>query len=117
MDESGHHRRRFPRIRSEHLILVKKVGVEALEEVTKTEMISPGGCLIVSEESIPEGTLIELTLAVVDKLAKAVGKVLYEIPQEDGTYHIGVEFTSISPADKEAIESLFGVQGTVIAGG
>lgn len=117
MDDAGMKRRRFPRIRSEYLILVKKVGESAFDGVTKTQVISPGGCLIISGEPLPEGTAIELTLAVKDRLAKALGISLYQIPQADGTYQVGVEFTHISPEDKSAIEALFGADGTIIAQG
>lgn len=116
MAEGEIKRRRFPRVMSENLVLVKKVGGEALEELTKTQMLGLGGCMFVHPESLGEGIPIEVTLAVKHKVIKAVGRVLYELPQPDGSFHIGIEFAQISPADIEVLKELF-TEGTILASG
>jgi hypothetical protein len=109
-------RRRFPRLHTESLILVKKTGEAGPEELTKTTTLGLGGCLIVREESYGEGALLELTLGVKHRVVKACGRVVYEIPQINETYHVGVEFTQIDPEDLEVLKSLF-TEGTVLAAG
>jgi len=116
MAESELKRRRFPRIKSEILVLVKRVGAEALEELTKTQMLGLGGCMFTNPEPLGEGATIEITLAVKHKVVKAVGRVLYEIRQPDDTYNIGVEFVQISPADLEVLKGFF-TEGTILASG
>jgi len=116
MAESEAKRRRFPRVMSENLVLVKKVGAEALDELTKTQMLGLGGCMFVHPEPLGEGIPIEITLAVKHKVVKAIGRVLYELPQPDETYHIGIEFVQISPADLEILKGLF-TEGTILASG
>jgi hypothetical protein len=116
MAESELHRRRFPRVKSENLVLVKKVGTETFEEVTKTQVLGLGGCMIVHPEPLGEGARIEITLAVRHQVVKAVARVLYENRQPDGNYHIGVEFVQIPDADLEILKGLF-TEGTILASG
>lgn len=116
MDSDQRLRRRFPRLHTESLILVKKTGEGSPEELTKTTSLGLGGCLIVHEESFGEGALLELTLAVKHRVVKASGRVVYEIPQINETYHVGIEFTHIEPEDLETLKSLF-TEGTVLATG
>lgn len=116
MTESEIKRRRFPRVKSENLVLVKRVGTEAFEELTKTQILGLGGCMFVHPEPLGEGAPIEITLAVKHKVVKAVCRVLYENPQPDETYHIGVEFVQISAADLEILKGFF-TEGTILASG
>jgi hypothetical protein len=109
--------RRFPRIRSENAILVKKLGPEDHEGFAKTRTLSPGGCSFVNSQSMGEGSVIELLMHVHGQVIRAVGRVIYESAQEDGTFEIGVEFGSLGTEDRAILERLFGSEGTVLSHG
>ena len=107
MTEDYSAKRRFPRISSENAVLVKKLGPEVLEGFAKTRVVGLGGCMFVSDEPMGTGTGLEILISVRGRIAKAYGKVVYEIPQDEAKIEVGVEFVGISPPDKEVIQSLF----------
>ena len=50
-----------------------------------------------------DGTLLELLISLGETAIEAKGQVLYEIPREDGTFEIGVEFLDVPEANWEAL--------------
>ena len=118
MDE-GHpgKRRRFPRIHSENLVLVKKSGILAVEGLGKTEQLSLGGCKFLHQEPLGLGSTVELTLSIRGKLITTRGRVVYEVPHEGAVTEVGVEFLQLNPSDRDALAELFGAVGTVFADG
>jgi hypothetical protein len=118
MDESKpDRRRRFPRIHSENLVLVKKFGILAVEGLGKTEQVGLGGCKFLHQEPLGVGSLVELTLSIRGHLLNTRARVLYEMPHDGEFTEVGAEFVALSPGDRETLALLFGPEGTVLAEG
>lgn len=94
-------RRRFPRIRTEKPVHIKKLGAAALEGAAKTRQISLGGCTVINKVPVGMGTPVELLIAVRrQQVIQAMGTVIYENAINDRAYEVGVEFMAISPRDR-----------------
>lgn len=52
------------------------------------------------------GTSLELSILIGLRLAKVAARVVYQNPQKDGFYHIGVAFVEPSPKDLDIIQDL-----------
>ena len=98
-------RRRFPRIDSQHSVLLKRLGDE-MEEFAQTKTIAVGGCSVVSGESIGVGSSLELLIAVEGGVVTARGRVTYENEMSDGRFDVGVEFRNLSGEDAERIQGV-----------
>jgi hypothetical protein len=98
--------RRFPRVPSEHAVLLRLLGGQPFEEFARTKVISPGGCMLVSRESLGYSTLMELLIAVKRRVIKTDARVAWEVRKDDSDYQVGIEFLRISPADRAFLESL-----------
>lgn len=107
MSESQQDRRRFPRLSSECPVHVKKLGADDLEGPATATQFGLGGCRFVSTESVGEGASIEIMMDLQLRFITARGRVVYEVPQEDGTFEVGVQFATISEADREVLASYF----------
>ncbi|MBI5015583.1 MAG: PilZ domain-containing protein [Deltaproteobacteria bacterium] len=105
-DEYGS-KRKFPRIPSQNALLVKKLAADRVEGFAKTRVVGLGGCMFVSDEHLGVGTPLEILISVRGTVAKAVGRVVYEVPQGPREVHVGVEFLELPAPDREVIESLF----------
>ena len=99
-------RRRYPRIPSENAVLVKMLGSEVSEGFAKTFSVGLGGCMFLNTESIGVGAYLDLLISVRGTVAKAMAKVVYELPDDNG-YQVGVEFIQISDADRRLLEILW----------
>jgi hypothetical protein len=115
--DSERTKRRFPRVRSENPLLVKKLGPEALEGFARTRTMGLGGCGFINPESYGVEAPLELLINVAGRMVSVVGRVAYENPRPDGSKEIGVEFLSIAPEDRKVIEDLFQSRGTVLSEG
>lgn len=117
MADDHDQRRRFPRIHSENLVLVKKSGDQPVEGLGKTEQLGLGGCKFLHQEPLGVGSIVEITLSIQDKLITTQGRVVYEVPHEDALTEVGVEFLQLSSDDRAALAGIFGAVGTVFADG
>jgi hypothetical protein len=106
-------KRRYPRIRTENPVLLKKVGGDGLEGFAKTLQIGLGGCMLMNDEALGKGSDVDLLISVRGHLIKATGRVIYENPHQGQAIAVGVEFVSLSADDQEALQSLFREQSTV----
>ena len=100
-------RRRYPRIPSENAVLVKLLGSEVSEGFAKTTSVGLGGCMFLNADTIGVGAYLDLLISVRGTVAKAMAKVVYEIPVDDDGYQVGVEFIQISDADRRLLEILW----------
>ncbi len=107
MSDEDRPRRRFPRIASEHTVLVRPLQGETAERFAKTRVVGLGGCMFVSEEAVGVEAILELLIAVGLRVVRVVARVVYEIPHADGGFEVGVEFLEVSPFDRAVVESLF----------
>jgi len=104
--------RRFPRIRTENPVHVRKIGEEGREECAKTSTLGLGGCMFIAAEPLGGDAIVDLLISVRPKrVIEARGKVVYEAPRETAqgaqTFEVGVEFLSISEPDRLALQELF----------
>jgi len=96
-------RRRFPRIKTDQLVLVKKVEDEPEKAVARTVDVGLGGCRFVNDYRMGKDSVISLAIILENSFIEVVGKILYELPRDDGKYDVGVEFAVIGKGDKERL--------------
>lgn len=108
MNQDSSERRRFPRIKSQHALLVKQLGEEECEELSKTDALGEGGLSFKSRESFEPGAVIELVVTLYRKVLRATGRVAYARPTENGELEIGVEFLQVPDADRKMLEEVLG---------
>ncbi len=99
--------RRFPRIRSEHAVMLRLLEGTREEALAKTGVVGLGGCMVVNAEPLPAGQLLELMVSVRGRVLRADGRVVYCNEREDGRWEAGIEFLRISDDDLRAIAALF----------
>jgi hypothetical protein len=110
MQEEQREKRRFPRVPAEHVVLVKKLGDEELEEFAKTMTVGLGGCMFVSDSSLGVGSGIEILMSVKGKVVQTQARVVYETPKSEREIHIGVEFLQLRQDDIRVLEAFFAEQ-------
>jgi hypothetical protein len=98
--------RRFPRVKAERPVLLRRLGEEEpFEAFVKTHVIGLGGCMFVSREPLGFGSLMELLISVEGRVLRTDGRVAYELRKGE-EHQVGVEFLRIAPADRAVLESL-----------
>jgi len=102
-DELTPTRRQFPRIPTEDVVLIHRIGPAEEAEETKVRQIGLGGLMISSVESLGVDSYLRLKLTIDAEEVEATGRVVWEKPAEDGTYDVGVAFISIDAAHSETI--------------
>jgi hypothetical protein len=105
MPTTASDKRRYPRIPAKHAVLVKKLSDES-ELLAKTEVLGAGGCMFVHDSALAEGSRIEILISVRGHVVRAVGRVAYALPRDDGAHEVGVEFLDVSKDDRAVIDSL-----------
>jgi len=97
-------KRRFPRIASEHVALVRATGATESEGFAKTRSLGLGGCGFVTDTPLAVGDGVELLLSLAGRAVSANARVVYVLPVGD-RHEIGVEFVEIDPADLAFLKS------------
>jgi hypothetical protein len=97
--------RRYPRVRSQHTVRVRILGERRPESVMQTQVISPGGCMLVSNRSIGFGSLLELAITLDGQVLRVDARAAWETRQER-EYEVGVEFLRINAKDRALLERL-----------
>lgn len=106
MAEAQPNHRRFPRIRSENPILVKKLDDESVGAFSKTQQMGLGGCMFVNGEPLGAGALLGMFISVQGRVIEATARVVYERPHGD-QFEVGVEFLQLDPVERTVLERLF----------
>jgi len=99
-------RRRFPRIASENVVLVRTAGEAEREGLGKTRALGMGGLSFVTSESIGVGRLIELFVSLGGRVVPTRSRIVYELPVGD-RIEIGVEFVDLDPEAREYLRGYF----------
>jgi len=108
MSEMDVKRRKFPRIRTENPVHIRKLGSEACEAAAKTGSLGLGGCMFLAKEPVGDEALVDLLISVRPKqVIEARGRVVYETRRAANDFEVGVEFLSISEQDRRVLESIF----------
>lgn len=98
-------RRRFPRVYAAAPLLVSPGG-GAPREFFVADTVGLGGLMFRSEKSFGRGTLLQLDLALGDRVVEATGRVAYERITVVGDMEVGVEFLRMAPGGLELLRSL-----------
>jgi hypothetical protein len=106
MQPAQHPARRFPRVSSQLPVRLRILGERRPEALTMTRIISPGGCMLVSDRSIGFGSLMEVTISCDGQLLRADGRVAWEKRKSPSEHEVGVEFLRITTRDRAVLEQL-----------
>ena len=98
--------RRFPRMPSQHALLVKKLAGDGSEALAKTQVVGQGGCMFLHDVALGENSTVEILISVKGRVVRAVSRVVYELARKDGKFEIGVEFLEVSGPDRKIIRDL-----------
>lgn len=91
-------RRKFLRFNCSHLasyIRFDEEGRQCEEEKVKTVDISQDGLRIQTYSTIPVNEVLDLTVAIQEKLFNARGKVIRCEPSSDGKFTVGITFLGV----------------------
>jgi len=106
-DSAAPRRRRYPRISSEHALLVRRLDVAENEAFAKSRTVGLGGLMFRSTEVYGDGSLLELLITVRGEVVTARARVVYETPVAEGGVEIGVEFVEMKLEDRKTLTDLF----------
>lgn len=101
MSDQAEHRR-YPRFPAKHTALLRTIDAEA-EGFGRTNVVSIGGCGVLTREEIPPGVAVELLMTIDRRVVQVVGRTVYARPVEDGRTEIGVEFLDVADEDVELL--------------
>ncbi len=99
-------RRRFYRLPSRVVAMVRIPGVEESTVYTRTGSVALGGCGIRAEKSFGIGTEIEIDFEGEFGVVALRGTVANEKALPRGIYRIGIEFIDMSSAQRQALSHL-----------
>jgi hypothetical protein len=102
-DELTPTRRQFPRIPTENLVMIHRLGPSEEPETATARQIGLGGLMISSNESLGVDSYLRLKIAVEAEEIEAMGRVVWERPGEDGGFDIGVAFISIDTPNSDTL--------------
>jgi len=98
-------KREYPRIVSVNLVSCKKIDDEdADESMGRTRNLSLGGMLLEVHKYYPLSAVIELQIALGEKIVHPVGRVVRLQELEGNLVEMGIKFTELSEADREALK-------------
>jgi hypothetical protein len=107
MSEDGSESRRFPRIDASQAVLVRRIDDSGVEALAPMKTIAIGGCCLLSDRALGIGSNVELLISLEEGVVSARGRVVYEIPAEDGRLESGIEFSRLDELAAHAIHRLF----------
>jgi len=102
--KESHDRRRYPRIKSINLLYYNFFDQKEFDKrqgIAKTVDISECGMLIECGYPFPLHSILEISVALGEKLISVKGEVVRAMITEEKTYLLGLELTPLSEADKE----------------
>ena len=103
-------KRRYPRVPIDRPSLARVLDPEPFqrpfEDFTRTRVLGSGGCMFLSPEPVGFGSLMELHIALGERVVRADSRVVYEREHGQGEHEVGVEFLRMSPADRAYVESV-----------
>ncbi len=107
-------RRRYPRVPSFNAVMVRRLGDGPREDFAKLHSLGQGGCMFVSCEPFGVGSLLHLLIAFRRGTVGAGARVVYERCRgRDDRHEVGVEFTTLSEADRAMLTRVLGPRATV----
>jgi hypothetical protein len=108
----GHLRkRRFARLRVEHPVFVEVLEERGTQGFSRTRTLGEGGCSFKSPHDIGYLSLMKVAISLSGRVVTADGRAVYQLPQRDGGYEVGVEFLRVSSEDRLHIRQLISSRG------
>lgn len=103
----GHLRkRRFPRLRVEQPLFLEVLEERGPQAFARTRSLGEGGCSFNSPYDIGYLSLVKVAIKLSSHVVSADGRAVYQLPQNDGCYEIGVEFLRVSNEDRLHIRQM-----------
>ena len=102
-DELTPTRRQYPRVPTENVVLIHRIGPAEQKEMATARQIGLGGLMISSVESLGVDAYLRLAITIDNEVVEATGRVVWEKLAEDGSFDVGVAFVSIDSAHSETI--------------
>ncbi len=96
-------RRKYPRISSENVVMIHRIGPAEQAEMATARQIGLGGLMVSSVESLGVDSYLRLTITIDHEVVEATGRVVWEKPGADGAFDVGVAFVSIDSAHSDTI--------------
>jgi hypothetical protein len=106
VSESNAQRRKFPRIASQNVILVRGDESASAEGLARTKALGLGGCCFVSAAPPAVGSTVELLLSLGGRVIKTRSRIVYANPVNDKA-EIGAEFVEIAAEDRDYLKEYF----------
>lgn len=103
-------KRRFPRLDSVHLVSYTQLDEEqnTLDMgICKSLDLSLGGVTIQTHRAFPINALLEMVIAIEEKLVRLKGRVVHAREAGKGKHEIGVCFTEVDEEDRAGIQHFF----------
>jgi len=99
-------RRRFPRVASTNPMLVTAPDESGERHFHETGVVGMNGLMFRSDKSYGRGTVLQIDLAVDNRIVEVAGKVAYERITLVGDLEVGVEFTRVRAGDRFYLSTL-----------
>ncbi len=103
-------RRKFLRFNCSHLasyIRFDEEGRQCEEEKVRTVDISPDGLRIQTYSTLSVNEVLDLTVAIRERLFNAQGKVLHCEPAADGKFNVGIAFLDVDENNRHILYNYF----------
>lgn len=69
----------------------------------RTRDVSQAGLRLETDRGLSQGAVVDLDIAIEERIVHAEGEVVHVQAEKDGLYSIGIRFTSISPGDRSTL--------------
>jgi hypothetical protein len=102
--------RRYPRMAAEFALSYRRAlagGGEDRPEYSRTRTIGLGGLMFESESPFERGESLRLEIALGDHTVTAMATVVYVERRDGGSWQIGVQFTTLTEDDRDALLGVY----------
>ncbi len=102
--------RRYPRMSAEYVVAYRRQlpdGSETAQQFSRTRTLGLGGLMFESDSPLERGETLRVEVVVGDHTVVATGTVVYVDRRGDGPWQNGVQFTTISEDDRDALLGVY----------
>jgi hypothetical protein len=102
--------RRYPRMAAEFPVSYRRSlpgGGESQPLFSRTRSLGLGGLMFESESTLERGDSICMEIALGDQTVTAAGTVVYVERRDGGPWQVGVQFTTLTEDDRDALLGVY----------
>lgn len=102
--------RRYPRMSAEYVVAFRRLladGGETAPQFSRTRTLGLGGLMFETDNPLDRGETIRVEIVVGEHTVTASGTVVYVDRRPDGPWQNGVQFTTISEDDRDALLGVY----------